>query len=291
MDKKIIIILSIILVSLMGVVFIVSLLINNNKKQTQEVVENPIVEEEGNVFSDIPTALSSLKSLIDNIKITQGGYQYINDNEEMISAVNAIKEFKVSNMKSNVDKDKQIFCFSLTSKEGKNFCIDNLNEQVLEEFTCSSKSTSCVVVPVVIPSEGVEGEIPEIVPEEEVPEIIPEEQEPILKQEVTVGETVIKRYDDEGKQVIYINDKEYGPYEEAYIIYKETDWGLLLLYQGSWYVDINGKVTGPYTERPVVEFYGEDLGYSYLKDGKYYVSLNNETYGPYDDLVEFNINN
>ena len=90
--------------------------------------------------------------------------------------------------------------------------------------------------------------------------------------------------------IVFINEKEFGPYSQAYITHNENEWGLLMNYNNKWYVNINGKAFGPYLEKPTVEFYGENIGFSYIKDNKYYVNLNSQIYGPYDDLIEFNLN-
>lgn len=280
MEKRVIIALSIILVALIGIIFIISLLFNNNKKTNEE----PLPIEQGEELPvDVFSSLLSIKGIVEGINITQGGYQYMNENSDISNIVEKMRnDLSVTNVRSNVDIENRTFCFSLKDSEGNNLCIDNVHGDVLQGFNCNN-SKLCE-------AEIINLEEPEIIPNPE--QIIPEEQAvPILKQEVTVGETLIKRYDDSGDQIIYINDKEYGPYEQAYIIYNEIDWGLLLLYKGSWYVNINGKAKGPYVERPVVESYGEELGYSYVKDDQYYVVLNNEIYGPYEDLIEFDINN
>lgn len=265
MDKKVIIILSIILASLIGIIFLISLMINNNTKKAQEEAPEVINQEEVELGSpqDVSSLLLSVKGLIENIDFVQEGSGAVFDNEEINTIIQKMKEEGATKIKTGLGKMGS-FCFSLIDAEANNLCVDKDNEGVLPGFNCS-EAKKCLS--------------------------INEELGPILKDEITVQGTTIKRYDDNGSQTVFINDKEYGPYAKVYIAYTETEWGLLLAYDGNWYVNINGKAKGPYVERPVVEAYGEKIGYSYLKDGKYYVSLNGEIFGPYEDLTEFDINN
>ncbi len=292
MEKRVIIALSVILVALIGIIFIISLLFTNNNKK---VNESPLPIGQGEESPvDVFSSLLSIKGIVEGINITQGGYQYMNENSDISNIVEKMRnDLNVTNIKSNADIGNKTFCFSLKDNEGKNLCIDNEHRDILQGFSCeNSKLCKAVLIqdPTIKEPETV-SDLEEQETSEETVKIVIEETEPVLKQEVTVKDTIIKIYESGEEKMLYINDKEYGPYEQVQIISNEKYWGLLLLYNGSWYVNINGKAKGPYAERPVVEFYGEDLGFSYIKDGKYYVNLSNEIYGPYDDLTEFDINN
>ena len=275
MDKKIIIVLVVILIALIGIIFIISSMFSK-----KEVIEEPIIEEPiVNVLDQVTLLVKNIKTIFEQEKGISGGYISTYENESFMSDIEDLRVLDVSNMRSSVDKENLNFCFYLL-KDGLDICIDSQNEGILNASFCTEANVSCQNNGEVVVGEGEETiSAPQV------------EEELILKQEVTVLETNLKKYSSNltGEETISINGKDYGPYTESYIIYNDSEWGLLMEYNSKWYVNINGKAFGPYIERPVVEAYGENMGYSYVKEGKYYVFLSGETYGPYQDLTEFSL--
>ncbi|MDD4661663.1 MAG: hypothetical protein PHG24_00070 [Candidatus Pacebacteria bacterium] len=285
MDKKIVIVLAVILISLIGIIFIISSMFSKKEEIVNEEV--PVIEQEVSSLDQVINDVNNLKVIIEGEKINLGGYISAYTNESFLNIIEDLKVLGVSGMRSNIDKENSAFCFYL-SKDGLDICIDNNNEGIVNSAFCTETNISCFNGEQIIPEENIPEET---VPEENIPEETVVEDRLILKQEVSVSETNLKIYSSSltGEEKVFINDKEYGPYEESYIVYSELEWGLLLKYNGKWYVNINGKAFGPYIERPVVEAYGEKMGYSYVKDEEYYVFLSGETYGPYQDLTEFSL--
>lgn len=284
MDKRLIIVLSIIIFSLIGIIFIVSLMFSKNESNNN--VSN---QEEPSSIEKVNSELFDIKNTIGNIT---DGYEHLYDNQDFLNSINELKALGATNIISNINPQNQTYCLSLV-KDGVNLCIDNDYIGNIDVSYCSRDNITCTVPfeeePIIEDEEtsiNEEGETP--IKEED--EII-EEPELILKEEVKVKNTSISIYENEGGgKIVFINEKEFGPYSEAYITYNESEWGLSMNYNNKWYINTNGKAFGPYLEKPTVEFYGENIGFSYIKDNKYYVNLNGQIYGPYDDLTEFNLN-
>jgi len=289
MDKKIIIILSIILFSLIGIIFIISSIISGNSSNgSLPDSENNIGQEEVPSAEDINTELSNIRNIIENTKTNKGGYEYLYDEQEFLNSVTKLKTLGGTNIISNINPQNQTYCLSLLNN-GINLCIDNNFIGSVAISNCNRNNTTCAIIGI---EERESGES-EVILEEEKEEVVAiEEPKTTLEEEVKVGNTTISKYKNEnGQEIIFVNEKEYGPYIESYIVYDESEWGILMNYNNKWYVNINGKATGPYLEKPTVEFYEDNLGFSYLKDDNYYVNLKNEIYGPYSDLTEFDLDN
>lgn len=294
MDKKLIIVLLVILFALIGITFIIGLIISGNPSEGENKTgqENVPQTEE-----TIDSELFNLKNIIENVKISKGGYEYLYDDEGFLNSVNKLKAMGAVNIISNINPLSQTYCLTLFHGENNiSSCIDNNFIGTLETSACDRNNIICVIPQNEEVSETTEEVIPEnndIVEEDDGKEVEEEEvPELVLTENVTVGNTTIARYkNNEQKEIIFINEKEYGPYSETYIMHNESEWGLAMNYNGKWYVNINGKAVGPYTQKPTIEFYDESLGFSYIKDDKYYVKIGDEIYGPYDDLLEFDLNN
>lgn len=283
MDKRLIIVLSIIIFSLIGIIFIVSLMFSKNESNNN--VSN---QEEPSSIEKVNSELFDIKNIIGNIT---DGYEHLYDNQDFLNSINELKALGATNIISNINPQNQTYCLSLV-KDGVNLCIDNDYIGNIDVSYCSRDNITCTVPfeeePIIEEEEtsiNEEGETP--IKEED--EII-EEPELILKEEVKVKNTSISIYEEGGSKIVFINEKEFGPYGEVDITYNESEWGLSMNYNNKWYINTNGKAFGPYLEKPTVEFYGENIGFSYIKDNKYYVNLNGQIYGPYDDLTEFNLN-
>jgi len=294
MDKKLVVILVIIICSLIGITFLVSSML------PKEALNEPTQQE--NTF-DVNLELANIQNIIEGVKIDEGKYNDLYNNQEFLDKINELKTLGASSIVSNIDPQNEKYCISFIFN-GSNLCIDNIYIGGVDNSGCIRGNTSCFnnveqaeAIEIIMP-EQVEEEI--ISTEEDPVEVIEVEQiEEIkvieglsLEEEVIVGETSISKYkNNNGQEIIFINEKEHGPYSESYITYNDSGWGVLCNYNDKWYVNLNGKATGPYTQKPVVEFYGEDLGFSYIKNDEYYVNLNGKTYGPYEDLLEFNLDN
>lgn len=286
MDKRLIIILSIILFSLIGIIFIVSSMFSKNENNN-----NVINQEEPSSIEKVNSELSNIKNIIGNIT---DGYEHLYDNQDFLNSINELKALGATNIISNINPQNQTYCLSLV-KDDISLCIDNNYIGNIDVSYCGRDNIACTIPfeeePII---EEEETPINEEEEKEETP--IKEEDgaiegpELILKEEVNVKNTNISIYEEGGSKTVFINEKEFGPYSEAYITYSESEWGLLMNYNNKWYVNINGKAFGPYLEKPTVEFYGENIGFSYTKDNKYYVNLNGQIHGPYDDLTEFDLN-
>lgn len=280
MDKKIIIVLTIILIALIGIIFIISSMFSKKEAPVEEpIIEEPIIEEPVvNTLDQVNGLVGNIKIIFEQEKGISGGYISVYENQAFLSSIEALQALEVSNMRSSIDKENGNFCFYL-SKDGTDICIDSQSEGILNTPFCTETNVSCLNNKQIV------------IEEDEVISVSEVEEELILKQEVTVLQTNLKKYSSNltGEETITINGKEYGPYTKSYIIYNDSEWGLLMEYNSKWYVNINGKAFGPYTERPIVEAYGENMGYSYVKEGEYYVFLSGETYGPYQDLTEFSL--
>ncbi len=292
MDKKLIIVLSIILFALIGIIFIISLVISGNSSNNEQESTVPVIEE------TIDSELSNIKNIIENVKINKGGYEYLYNDQSFLDSINKLKALGGVTIVSNIDPLTQTYCLSLVnSKDNSYSCIDNNFIGILETPSCGRDNIVCMIPQSEEVSENNEEAISQNdnILEEEIinnEELVEEEPELAFVEEVTVGSTAISKYkNNDNQEIIFINGKEYGPYSESYITYNQNEWGILMKYNNKWYVNINGKAAGPYIEKPEVEFYGGSLGFSYVKDGKYYVKLSDEVYGPYDDLLEFDVNN
>lgn len=282
MDKRLIIILSIILFSLIGIIFIVSSMFSKNESNN-----NAINQEEPSSIEKVNSELSNIKNIIGNIT---DGYEHLYDNQDFLNSINELKALGVTNIISNIDPQNQTYCLSLV-KDGINLCIDNDYIGNIDVSYCGRDNIACTIPfeeePIIEEEEAPINEEEPIIEEDEVVE----EPELVLKEEVKVKDTSISIYENgDGSKIVFINEKEFGPYSQAYITHSENEWGLLMNYNNKWYVNINGKAFGPYLEKPTVEFYGENIGFSYIKDNKYYINLNNQIHGPYDDLTEFDLN-
>jgi len=266
----------------------------------KEVLDKPTQQE--NTF-DVNLELANIKNVIEGVKNGDGKYDDLYNNQEFLDKITELKNLGASSIVSNIDPQNEKYCVSFIF-DGSILCIDNIYTGSVDNSGCVRGNVSCF-------SNVEQSEAIEIIMSEQVEEEnISEEEDPVevieveqieeaetieglsLEEEVTVGETSISKYkNSDGQEIIFINEKEHGPYSESYITYNDNDWGVLCNYNNKWYVNLNGKATGPYAQKPVVEFYGEDLGFSYIKNDEYYVNLNGKTYGPYEDLLEFNSNN
>lgn len=295
MDKKLIIVLLAILFALIGIIFIISLIISGNPFEGESKIEQ---ENTPQIKETIDSELLKLKIVIENVKMNKGGYEHLYDSEDFLNSINELKAMGAVNIVSNIDPLSQTYCLALLNSENNvSSCIDNNFIGNLESPACGRDNIACEIpqnedIPenieeIVDESDNIteEGDVEENIEEEEVLELI-------LLETVTVKDTIIEKYkNNEGKEIIFINKKEFGPYNETFIVHNETDWGISMDYNGSWYVNINGKPVGPYVEKPIIEFYDESLGFSYIKNNKYYVAIGTDIYGPYGDLSEFNLNN
>ncbi len=289
MDKRLIIILSIILFSLIGIIFIVSSMFSKNESNN-----NAINQEEPSSIEKVNSELSNIKNIIGNIT---DGYEHLYDNQDFLNSINELKALGVTNIISNIDPQNQTYCLSLV-KDDINLCIDNDYIGNIDVSYCGRDNIACTILfeeePIIEEEETPINEEEPIIEEEtpiyEEDEVV-EGPELVLKEEVKVKNNSISIYENkESSKIVFINEKEFGPYSQAYITHNENEWGLLMNYNNKWYVNINGKAFGPYLEKPTVEFYGENIGFSYIKDNKYYINLNNQIHGPYDDLTEFDLN-
>ena len=262
-DKKTILILGLVLLSLGGIIFILFSLFS----KPEEVIFNE--EEEVNVIQEINDELFKIRNILEN------DIALFNKNPEVLNIVEKLKELGSRNIVSNIDSKNQLYCFALTN-DGKSFCVDNNFIGDIDVFYCNKDNASCAM-------STIEEEIEEI---EEIEEVMF-----VLKEEALIKDTEILIYEKrDGGVIVIIDDEEFGPYSEADLVYNEAEWGVLMSYNQKWYVNINGKARGPYLKKPVMEFYEDNLGFSFEKDNKYYVILMDQVYGPYDDLLEFDIN-
>ncbi len=79
--------------------------------------------------------------------------------------------------------------------------------------------------------------------------------------------------------VIYRGVKD-GPFENGQLL----DGGYAYQLAGRWYVNIQGKITGPYTGGfPDHRTNSGKYAFSYEKDGAWYANINGQSYGPYDN--------
>ncbi|MDD4358256.1 MAG: hypothetical protein PHY30_00380 [Candidatus Pacebacteria bacterium] len=290
MDKKIAIVLSIVLFSLIGIIFLVSSMIPKESSVKEAQQESEETNQEEQVF-DISSEVNSIKIIIEEDKTNELTYRHLYNNQQFLDKIVELKTAGASNIISNIDPENEKYCLSL-NYNGSNFCVDNEFLGSVDVPNCREDNYTCVIEIIEQEDEPMEIIMPE---EEQETQVVEEEKAEVLalEKDINVGSTNIKKYknNNSGEETIVINGKEYGPYSESYITYDENDWGILCNYKQKWYVNINGKATGPYEGEPSIEFYGEDLGFSYVKNNAYYVNLKNKVYGPYSDLSEFNINN
>ncbi|MDD2519306.1 MAG: hypothetical protein PHG18_05420 [Bacilli bacterium] len=255
---------------------------------------NAINQEEPSSIEKVNSELSNIKNIIGNIT---DGYEHLYDNQDFLNSINELKALGATNIISNIDPQNQTYCLSLV-KDDINLCIDNDYIGNIDVSYCGRDNIACIIPfeeePIIEEEEAPINEEEPIIEEEtpiyEEDEVV-EGPELVLKEEVKVKNNSISIYENkESSKIVFINEKEFGPYSQAYITHNENEWGLLMNYNNKWYVNINGKAFGPYLEKPTVEFYGENIGFSYIKDNKYYINLNNQIHGPYDDLTEFDLN-
>ncbi len=278
MNKKLILIIVIVLFALAGGFF----LFLENKDSDLPQQDEVAIEDRINI------ELAKIKSIIEE-DIREG--RNFNDNEKILSGVDTLKALGAIKIVSNFNFESQAYCFSL-ERDGMKLCMDNEGIKDVNVFYCNENNIACSIFlgggkeDYYIDNDDFLFE-----EEEEEEEVFEEESGLTLEEEVIVKTTSISVYiDEEENKFVFIGDEEFGPYENVEIVNNEEEWAILIEYDDEFYVNLNGEISGPYLEKPTIEFYGNEVGFYYIKDNNYYINLNDRVYGPYDDLTEFDLN-
>jgi len=293
--KILIIILTVIL--LVFIVFLIMQLVNSFKS-AEGIIEQE--NQEAITESIFIESISDLANIAIQEKNQNGNFLNLYENQDFINKIEDIKSSSDSVLiHTNLSSDGLKYCAVVMYDNENYLCIDDTSGEIYYTDNCLEEVSCTNQLPLEDMGEIIEEEIAEkevieedVTEEEIIEEEVVEEEEGLLVIEttpITIGDTtLIEKYIEEEKFVI-INGEEMGPYSEMFLEYDDSSYGILCNYNGSWYLNMNGKVSKPSELNEgninVHNFYVLDGGYVYIYDisGQYFVSDNGDTLGPFEE--------